>query len=78
VIKQFAYTRASSSEDAGRQLAVAEAPPLGGGTDLLVCIREELTHPDTVVDPDANPRRNHRRLARSPTRRRGEVAMGIC
>ena len=57
MINQFAYSRASSSEDADRQLAVAGAAPLGGGTDLVVCIREHLARPETLVDltriPDA-------------------------
>ena len=57
MIHQFAYSRASSSEDADRQLAVPGAAPLGGGTDLVVCIREHLARPDTLVDltriPDA-------------------------
>jgi xanthine dehydrogenase YagS FAD-binding subunit len=50
MINQFAYSRASSSEDADRRLAEAGAAPLGGGTDLVVCIREHLARPDTLVD----------------------------
>ena len=50
MIHQFTYSRASSDEDAERQLAAPNAVPLGGGTDLLVCIRENLTHPDRLVD----------------------------
>ena len=54
---QFAYRRASSADDAERQLAAPGTAPLGGGTDLMVCIREDLAHPDTLVDltriPDA-------------------------
>src|SRR5690349_1250065 len=50
MINQFAYSRASSEEDADRQLAAAGAAPLGGGTDLVVCIREHLASPDTLVD----------------------------
>jgi len=57
MINQFAYSRASSSEDADRKLAAAGAAPLGGGTDLVVCIREHLARPETLVDltriPDA-------------------------
>ena len=57
MIHQFAFSRASSDEDAERQLAEPNAAPLGGGTDLVVCIRENLTHPDRLVDltqiPDA-------------------------
>ena len=50
MINRFAYSRASSAEDADRQLGEAGAAPLGGGTDLLVCIREHLARPDTLVD----------------------------
>ena len=50
MINQFAYSRASSKEDADRLLAEAGAAPLGGGTDLVVCIREHLASPDTLVD----------------------------
>jgi len=57
MINQFAYSRASSSEDADRKLAAAGAAPLGGGTDLVVSIREHLARPETLVDltriPDA-------------------------
>ena len=50
MINQFAYTRPSSTEDADRELAAAGATPLGGGTDLVVCMREHLARPETVVD----------------------------
>src|SRR5690349_20441147 len=50
MIHSFAYSRASSVEEADRQLAAPGAQPLGGGTDLMVCIREELSRPDTLVD----------------------------
>jgi len=57
MIHPFAYARASSSDDADQRLAATGAAPLGGGTDLLVCIREALAHPETLVDltriPDA-------------------------
>ena len=57
MIHQFAYSRASSSEDADQKLAAVGAAPLGGGTDLVVCIREHLAHPEALVDltriPDA-------------------------
>jgi xanthine dehydrogenase YagS FAD-binding subunit len=53
----FAYSRASSEDDAERQLAIPGSAPLGGGTDLMVCIREDLARPDVLVDltriPDA-------------------------
>jgi xanthine dehydrogenase YagS FAD-binding subunit len=55
MIHQFTYSRASSEDDAARQLAERGATPLGGGTDLLVCIREDLARPDTVVDLTAIP-----------------------
>ena len=60
MINQFAYSRASSSEDADRQLAAAGAAPLGGGTDLLVCIREHLARPETLVDLTRIPGRTRR------------------
>ena len=50
MIHQFAYSRASSDDDAGRQLAEPRSAPLGGGTDLVVCIRENLARPDRLVD----------------------------
>ena len=50
MIHPFAYTRASSSDDADQRLAAAGSAPLGGGTDLLVCIREDLARPETLVD----------------------------
>jgi xanthine dehydrogenase YagS FAD-binding subunit len=57
MINPFAYSRASSSEDADQKLASAGATPLGGGTDLIVSIREQLARPQTLVDltriPDA-------------------------
>jgi xanthine dehydrogenase YagS FAD-binding subunit len=50
MINQFAYSRPTSTEDAERQLAAAGAAPLGGGTDLVVCMREHLARPETLVD----------------------------
>ena len=50
MIHRFAYIRASSADDADQRLASAGAAPLGGGTDLLVCIREDLARPETLVD----------------------------
>jgi xanthine dehydrogenase YagS FAD-binding subunit len=50
MIHQFDYTRVSTADDADTRLAEAGAAPLGGGTDLLVCIRENLAHPETLVD----------------------------
>ena len=57
MIHQFVYGRATSNDDADRQLAEPGAAPLGGGTDLVVCMRENLARPDRLVDltriPDA-------------------------
>jgi xanthine dehydrogenase YagS FAD-binding subunit len=50
MIHPFGYTRASSADDADQRLAAAGSAPLGGGTDLLVCIREDLARPETLVD----------------------------
>jgi xanthine dehydrogenase YagS FAD-binding subunit len=46
----FLYRHATSIDDAARQLGEPGAVALGGGTDLLVTIAEELAHPDVVVD----------------------------
>lgn len=46
----FVYHPASDADDASRALSAPSAVPLGGGTDLLVTIKEELAHPDTLVD----------------------------
>jgi xanthine dehydrogenase YagS FAD-binding subunit len=46
----FLYRHATSIDDAAQQLAEPGAIPLGGGTDLLVTIAEELAQPDVVVD----------------------------
>jgi xanthine dehydrogenase YagS FAD-binding subunit len=44
------YKRASSFSDAAALLADASAQPLGGGTDLLVCIDEGIMAASTLVD----------------------------
>jgi xanthine dehydrogenase YagS FAD-binding subunit len=44
------YVRAVDSDQATRLLAETGAAPLGGGTDLLVTIREGLSAPSRVVD----------------------------
>ena len=46
----FTYHRASTLSDAVHQLAEPNVMPLGGGTDLLVTIKESLVHPESLVD----------------------------
>jgi xanthine dehydrogenase YagS FAD-binding subunit len=46
----FLYRRATSFSDAAEQLASPGAVSLGGGTDLLVAIAEEISRPDLLVD----------------------------
>lgn len=46
----FAYHQPLTSADALQKLAEPGAMALGGGTDLLVCVKEDLAHPDAVVD----------------------------
>ena len=46
----FLYHRAASRDAATQELAAPGAAPLGGGTDLLVAIGEEITRPDVLVD----------------------------
>ncbi|HWH51796.1 MAG TPA: xanthine dehydrogenase family protein subunit M [Gemmatimonadaceae bacterium] len=46
----FRYERALSIEDAARHLSAPQTSPLGGGTDLLVAIAEEIVHPSVLVD----------------------------
>src|SRR5437764_50178 len=50
VTHPFLYRRATSLPDAARQLAEPGAVALGGGTDLLVTIAEEIGRPDVLVD----------------------------
>lgn len=50
VTNPFRYSRATSAEDAARQLVTGGAVPVGGGTDLLVSIQEQIVGPDVVVD----------------------------
>ena len=44
------YTRPKSAGDALRALAAPHAHALGGGTDLLVAMREDLVHVEQLVD----------------------------
>ncbi|HJU91045.1 MAG TPA: xanthine dehydrogenase family protein subunit M [Gemmatimonadaceae bacterium] len=46
----FTYYRPSSLDDALSRLAGRNAAPLGGGTDLLVLLKEGLGAPDELVD----------------------------
>ncbi len=48
-MRAFSYQTANSFSDASGLIA-AGALPLGGGTDLLVCIQEGIAAPDSVVD----------------------------
>lgn len=46
----FAYHAATSLDDAALRLAAPGTMPLGGGTDLLVALKEGLARPETLVD----------------------------
>jgi xanthine dehydrogenase YagS FAD-binding subunit len=50
MIHQFAYSRPTTLADADARLAEPGSAPLGGGTDLVVSINEELERPETLVD----------------------------
>jgi xanthine dehydrogenase YagS FAD-binding subunit len=50
VTHPFLYRRASSLDDAALQLQHPGAASLGGGTDLLVAIAEEIVQPDLLID----------------------------
>lgn len=54
-MRPFSYQRPESLADALSRLSVPGSLPLGGGTDLLVCIEEGLASPDTLVDLRAIP-----------------------
>ena len=49
-MRAFSYRRPSSHAEAAGFLGGPNAVPLGGGTDLLVCMEEGLLAPETVVD----------------------------
>lgn len=51
----FKYHRPESAAEAARLLESSDAIPMGGGTDLLVLIKEQLAHPESVVDLRAIP-----------------------
>lgn len=46
----FRYTQPGTADDALRALGAPGALPLGGGTDLLVTIKEHLVQPEELVD----------------------------
>jgi len=46
----FRYERALTIQDATRRLSAPLASPLGGGTDLLVAIAEQIVEPRILVD----------------------------
>ncbi|MDQ6830292.1 MAG: xanthine dehydrogenase family protein subunit M [Gemmatimonadota bacterium] len=50
MLSPFRYHRAQSAADAAAHLAAEGAVPLGGGTDLLVLIKERLAEPVELVD----------------------------
>lgn len=50
LVHPFDYRRAGSPADATTLLAAGDAMPLGGGTDLLVFLKEDLAHPAALVD----------------------------
>ena len=49
-MRAFSYRRPGSLAEAAALLGDSSAVALGGGTDLLVCIDEGLSAPETVVD----------------------------
>jgi xanthine dehydrogenase YagS FAD-binding subunit len=49
-VHPFSYHRATTIDDAVAHLSTPGAVPLGGGTDLVVALKEELLHPTTLVD----------------------------
>jgi xanthine dehydrogenase YagS FAD-binding subunit len=50
IVHPFTYHRAGSLSDATARLAAPGVVPLGGGTDLLVTIKESLATPASLVD----------------------------
>ncbi|MEX2152171.1 MAG: xanthine dehydrogenase family protein subunit M [Gemmatimonadaceae bacterium] len=50
LVRAFSYQRATSFAEAAALLGHPDAQPLGGGTDLLVCVEEGLASPSTLVD----------------------------
>jgi xanthine dehydrogenase YagS FAD-binding subunit len=54
-LSHFDYHRPRDAAEATRLLEAPDALPMGGGTDLLVLIKEQLAHPKSVVDLRAIP-----------------------
>ena len=54
-LSRFTYHRPTTAADAARLLASPDALPMGGGTDLLVFLKEDLARPESVVDLRAIP-----------------------
>ena len=46
----FSYVRAETVADATTRLTDSSALPLGGGTDLVVLLKEEIARPEVLVD----------------------------
>jgi xanthine dehydrogenase YagS FAD-binding subunit len=49
-VRPFSYQRATTFSEAAQLLGRPDAQPLGGGTDLLVCIEEGIVAPSALVD----------------------------
>lgn len=49
-MRPFSYQRATTFSEAAQLLGRPDAQPLGGGTDLLVCIEEGIVAPSALVD----------------------------
>jgi xanthine dehydrogenase YagS FAD-binding subunit len=49
-VHPFAYHAPETPDAAAALLGAPGAIPLGGGTDLLVCVREGIVRPDALVD----------------------------
>lgn len=49
-LSHFIYHRPLTADDAARLLAAPDALPMGGGSDLLVLIKERLADPASIVD----------------------------
>lgn len=54
-LSRFDYHRPEKLAEVARLLQSHDALPMGGGTDLLVLIKEQLAHPQSIVDLRALP-----------------------